>query len=131
MIVVGIVLVSHSEKVAEGLKELSLQMAEGAKITAAGGTEDGRLGTDVNKILEGINKVYSDDGVLILFDLGSAYMNAQIAVEFMKKDSQKVEILDCAFVEGAITAAVYSSLGKNMDDIKQATCKMNIGKMPV
>ncbi|MBP2032528.1 dihydroxyacetone kinase phosphotransfer subunit [Clostridium algifaecis] len=128
---VGIVLVSHSPKVAEGIKELSLPMAGDVKIEAAGGTEDGRLGTDVNKIVEAIEKVYSDDGVIILFDLGSSYMNAQMAIEFLDESKQKnVEIVDCAFVEGAITAAVESSLDKSMEEVKNSVKSMELGKMP-
>ena len=62
---VGIVVVSHSELVANGAKEIALQMAPEAKIEAAGGTADNRLGTDINKITEAIKKVYSEDGVMI------------------------------------------------------------------
>ncbi|MBA5850232.1 PTS-dependent dihydroxyacetone kinase phosphotransferase subunit DhaM [Clostridium sp. cel8] len=127
---VGIVLVSHSEKVAEGVKELSLQMAGDAKIAAAGGTEDGRLGSDVNKISAAIKDVYSEDGVIVLFDLGSAYMNAEMAVELMESGGDKVQIVDCAFVEGAITAAVESSLEKNIEDIKMSIEKLKLDKMP-
>lgn len=128
---VGIVLVSHSSKVAEGIKELSLQMAGDVKIESAGGTSDGRLGTDVNKIMEAIEKVYSEDGVIILFDLGSAYMNAQMAIEFLDEDKQKnVEIVDSAFVEGAITAAVESSLNKSKQEVKDSIKSMQLGKMP-
>lgn len=127
---VGIVLVSHSKNLAEGIKELSLQMAGNVRIATAGGTEDGRLGTDVNKISNAINEVYSDDGVIILFDLGSAYMNAQMAIEFSEYDDGKVEIVDAAFAEGAVTAAVESSLNKSKEQIKEALKNMQLGKMP-
>lgn len=128
---VGIVLVSHSNKIVEGIKEVSLQMSPDAKIAVAGGADDGRIGTDVNKIVQAIESVYSDDGVIILFDLGSSYMNAQMAIEFLDENKQKnVEIVDAAFVESAITAAVESSLNKNMTEIKAAIEDMKIGKMP-
>lgn len=127
---VGIVLVSHSKNLAEGIKELSLQMAGNVRIATAGGTEDGRLGTDVNKISNAINEAYSDDGVIILFDLGSAYMNAQMAIEFSEYDDGKVEIVDAAFAEGAVTAAVESSLNKSKEQIKEALKNMQLGKMP-
>lgn len=126
---VGIVLVSHSNKIAEGIKEVSLQMASQAKIAAAGGTKDERIGTDVNKILEAIESVYSEDGVIILFDLGSSYMNAQMAIEFLDIDKQKnVEIVDAALVEGAIVAAVESTLNKNITEIKYSINSTNIPK---
>lgn len=106
-------------------------MSPDAKIAIAGGTDDGRIGTDVNKIVQAIESVYSDDGVLILFDLGSSYMNAQMAIEFLDENKQKnVEIVDAAFVESAITAAVESSLNKNMAEVKAAIKDMKIGKMP-
>lgn len=127
---VGIVLVSHSKNLAEGIKELSLQMAGNVRIATAGGTEDGRLGTDVSKIINAINEVYSEDGVIILFDLGSAYMNAQMAIEFSEYDEGKVEIVDAAFAEGAVTAAVESSLNKSKEQIKEALKSMQLGKMP-
>ncbi|MFL0250035.1 dihydroxyacetone kinase phosphoryl donor subunit DhaM [Clostridium neuense] len=126
---VGIVLVSHSNKIAEGIKEVSLQMASQAKIAAAGGTRDERIGTDVNKILEAIQSVYSEDGVIILFDLGSSCMNAEMAIEFLDPDKQnKVEIVDAALVEGAIVAAVESTLNKNITEIKNSIKSTNLPK---
>lgn len=128
---VGLVIVSHSSKVAEGVKELASQMAMGTPIATAGGTGDGRLGTDVEKILNAINEVYSEDGAIILFDLGSAYMNGEMAIECLEEEMQsKVEIVDAALVEGAITATVESSIGRNREEIKEALKSMNLGKMP-
>ncbi|EET86659.1 dihydroxyacetone kinase, phosphotransfer subunit [Clostridium carboxidivorans P7] len=116
---VGIVIVSHSEKIAEGVKALALQMAEEVPMAAAGGTSDGRIGTDMEKISNAINEVYSEDGVLVLFDLGSAFMNAEMALDFLPDDmKEKVEIVDAALVEGAVTAAVESSISKSREDIK-------------
>lgn len=128
---VGIVIVSHSSKIAEGIKELVSQMAIGGKIATAGGTTDGRLGTDVDKILGAINEVYSEDGVLILFDLGSAYMNAEMAIECLDECMKnKVEIVDTALIEGALTASVEASIGKNREEIKESLKPMCLGKMP-
>ncbi|MFT8362246.1 MAG: dihydroxyacetone kinase phosphoryl donor subunit DhaM [Sporolactobacillus sp.] len=127
---VGIVLISHSKKIVEGIQELAAQMAHGVPVALAGGTDDNRLGTDVNKITQAIQSVYSEDGVLVFFDMGSAYMNAQMALEFLEEDSSKVEIVDAAFVEGAITAIVDSGLKKSMDEIKTDIASMKLGKMP-
>lgn len=128
---VGVVIVSHSSKVAEGVKELVSQMAVDGKIAAAGGTADGRLGTDVEKIVNAINEVYSQDGVLVLFDLGSAYMNAEMAIECLDLDMQdKVEIVDTALIEGALTAAVDASIGKSKEEIKESLKSMCLNKMP-
>lgn len=128
---VGIVIVSHSEKIAEGVKTLALQMAEEVPMAAAGGTSDCRIGTDMEKISNAINEVYSEDGVLILFDLGSAFMNAEMAVDFLSDDmKEKVEIVDAALVEGAVTAAVESSINKSREDIKKSLKSISINKMP-
>lgn len=127
---VGVVIISHSEKLAEGIKELAGEMAINAPIAAAGGTNDGQVGTDLEKILNAIKKVYSEDGVVILFDLGSAYMNAEMAVECLPKTMQsKVEIIDVALVEGAITAAVESSINGSLEDVKIALKPMRLGKI--
>ena len=128
---VGIVLVSHSSKVVEGLKELVSQMAVDGKIAIAGGTSDGRLGTDVEKIIDAIKEVYSEDGVLVLFDLGSAYMNAEMAIECLDDDMKaNVEIVDTALVEGALTATIEASIGKSKEEIKEELKPMCLGKMP-
>ncbi|MBZ9633471.1 dihydroxyacetone kinase phosphoryl donor subunit DhaM [Clostridium sp. FP1] len=128
---VGIVIISHSSKVAEGVKELALQMADNAPIVVAGGTSDNGLGTDIEKIILAINKVYSEDGVAILFDLGSAYMNAQMAIETLSDEMQKnVVIIDAALVEGAIVVAVESSIGKKLTEIQEAVKGLCLHKMP-
>lgn len=128
---VGLVIVSHSEKIAEGLKELAGQMATDVSIAAAGGTNDGRLGTDAEKIITAINKVYTQDGVLVLFDIGSAYMSADIALECLSEEMrEKVEILDTALVEGTITATIECSLNKSLTEIKEELKSLSIVKMP-
>ena len=128
---VGLVIVSHSERIAEGLKELAGQMATDVSIAAAGGTNDGRLGTDAEKIITAIKEVYTEDGVLVLFDIGSAYMSADIALESLSdKMQEKVEIVDAALVEGAITAAIECSLNKTLYEIKEELRTLSIAKMP-
>jgi phosphoenolpyruvate---glycerone phosphotransferase subunit DhaM len=126
---VGIVLVSHSEKIAQGIQELALQMAPHAKVALAAGTDDHRLGTDMAKIMTAIHDVYSEEGVLVLFDLGSAFMNAEMAVEMLDEEMQQhVEIMDAALVEGAIVAIVESSIGKSKEELKQSLQKLKLQK---
>lgn len=128
---VGLVIVSHSSKLAEGVKELSSQMAPGVLIEAAGGTEDGRLGTDVSKITNAIEKVYSEDGVIVLFDLGSAYMNTEIAIECLDEDKlDKVKIVDCALVEGAVEIAVKIKINNSLEEIINSIEALKLNKMP-
>lgn len=128
---VGIVLVSHSEKIVEGVKELAMQMAPDAIVSTAGGTKDNRIGTDIDKISEAINDVYSEDGVLVLFDLGSAFMNTEMAIEFLDDERKdRVIIVDTAIVEGGITAIIESSIGKSIQEIKESVEVMKLNKMP-
>lgn len=119
---VGLVVVSHSPKIVEGVKELASQMTpEKIPIAISGGTSDGRLGTDYQEIMTMINEVYSEDGVIILYDLGSALMSAEMAKDSLPPDKQNnIFILKVPLVEGAITAAVEISLGKDINSIKNA-----------
>lgn len=119
---VGLVVVSHSPKIVEGIKDLALQMIpEEIPLALSGGTSDGRLGTDFQRILTAINQVYSEDGVLILYDLGSALMSAEMAKESLPPEKQQnISILKVSIVEGAVTAAVEISLGKDMNSIINA-----------
>ena len=75
---VGLVVVSHSAKIAEGVVELAGQMAKGVRIQAAGGADDGGIGTDATLIAEAIAAADQGDGVLVLVDLGSAVLSAQL-----------------------------------------------------
>ena len=114
---VGIVIVSHSEKLAEGVVEVSRMMAENVPIAAAGGMEDGTLGTSYDKIKSAVESLYSDDGVVILADMGSAVMTAEIVLEDIKLDN--VKILNCPLVEGAILAAMESIGGRTLEDLAE------------
>lgn len=111
---VSLVLVSHSEEIARGLKKLLEQVAPGVAIAAAGGSE-GEIGTNAFTIKEAIETVYSEKGVLVLFDLGSGYLNAEMAIEITGKDN--VVISDAPFVEGAYAAAVESGIGGSLEKV--------------
>lgn len=112
---VGIVIVSHSEKLAAGVVEIAKMMAPNAPLVAAGGLDDGALGTSYSKISDAIDEVYSDDGVAVLMDMGSAVMTTEIVIE--DKDDSKVRMLDCPLVEGAVLAAVESTGGITLDEL--------------
>src|SRR3712207_4015096 len=125
----GMVIVSHSKKIAQGVRDIVLQMASNVPVAIAGGTKDERIGTDVDSILDGINKVYSDDGVIVLFDMGSALMNAEMAVDFLSKEKRSnVRIVDTALVEGAVTAAVEIGMEKSLMEVEQIVEEMKLGK---
>lgn len=78
---VGFVIVSHSENLAKSVVELTSIMAPNARIAPAGGMDDGGFGTSFEKIQAAIESVYSDDGVLVLVDLGSAVMTTEMVIE--------------------------------------------------
>nr|WP_092073995.1 dihydroxyacetone kinase phosphoryl donor subunit DhaM [Dendrosporobacter quercicolus]NSL47816.1 PTS-dependent dihydroxyacetone kinase phosphotransferase subunit DhaM [Dendrosporobacter quercicolus DSM 1736]SDM74987.1 dihydroxyacetone kinase DhaM subunit [Dendrosporobacter quercicolus] len=115
---VGIVIVSHSRKVAEGIRELALQMAAPAQlIIAAGGTADGLIGTDAFKIKEAIAAADSGDGVLVMVDLGSAVLSAERAIKMLEGEPRQVKIADAPIVEGTIAAAVEASVGQPLGNV--------------
>lgn len=120
---VGIVIVSHSCKICDGIYDVVKQMAPNCKLAKAGGLQDGQIGTDIEKILDAIESVISDDGVLVLVDLGSAIMSTEMAIE-MCSNPNLVEIVDAPIVESSIIAAVSSSLNKTkkeiLEEIKEA-----------
>ena len=126
---VGIVIVSHSEKLATGVVEIAKMMAPDAPLAAAGGLEDGGLGTSYSKISAAVDKVYSEDGVVVLMDMGSAVMTTEIVIE--DKDDNKVRMLDCPLVEGAVLAAVESTGGISLDELAEKIKESyNVRKFP-
>lgn len=112
---VGFVIVSHSAKLAEGVADLARMMARSCPIAAAGGLEDGSFGTSFEKISSAIDQVYSDDGVILLMDMGSAVMTAEMVLEAM--DGRKLVLADCPIVEGAVTGTVSAESGASLEDI--------------
>jgi PTS hybrid protein len=119
---VGLVIVSHSARLAEGVVELAGQMAQGkVGIAAAGGTSEGELGTSVDKIIDALHRVDSPDGILVLLDLGSAVMAAEMAVEaFAAASAHPVTISPAPLVEGAVIAAVEASIGNSLQEVAEA-----------
>jgi dihydroxyacetone kinase phosphotransfer subunit len=119
---VGLVVVSHSAKIAEGVVELAGQMAGAVRILAAGGTDDGGIGTDATLIAEAIAAADEGDGVLVLVDLGSAVLSAQLAIDELVDEQirGRVRISEAPVVEGAVVAAVQASTGSGLDEVDQA-----------
>lgn len=119
---IAMVLVSHSPEVARGTKALAEQMTQGrVKVYDAGGVDDHTIGTNVERILDAINAAMNDDGVLVLLDLGSAALSAQMAVEMLPEDQQqRVKISEAPLVEGAIIGAVEASLGHPLAKVNEA-----------
>ncbi|MEV7607691.1 dihydroxyacetone kinase phosphoryl donor subunit DhaM [Paenarthrobacter sp. NPDC089322] len=119
---VGIVVVSHSSKIAEGAVELASQMAPDVELVAAGGTADDRIGTSLEKVLAAVEQSLIDaggDGVVVLTDLGSAVMTAESAIEFAS-DPDSVLLADAPLVEGLVAAAVAAQGGADVGDVRKA-----------
>ena len=118
---VGIVIVSHSARLADGVVELAKEMAgPDVAMVAAGGLDlpDRPLGTDAALIERAIDEAWADDGVLVLMDLGSAVLSAEMAAE-MLPDERRSRVLLCEapLVEGAVAAAVAARLGDPLDQV--------------
>lgn len=118
---IGIVIVSHSKRLAEGVRELAVQMVQDhVPIAVAAGIDDpaNPLGTDAMQVYEAIASVYSDDGVLVLMDLGSALMSAEMALEFLPSEHQQhIHLCAAPLVEGAIAAVVAAASGSDMQRV--------------
>lgn len=116
---VGIVVVSHSAKVAEGIRDLTMQMADkNLKIIAAGGMDDGSIGTDAVRIRDAILKADTGSGVVILVDLGSAVLSSNMALELLEGEPHsEVRIADAPILEGAVSAAIQASVGSSLAEV--------------
>ncbi|MFM8321843.1 MAG: phosphoenolpyruvate--protein phosphotransferase [Chloroflexota bacterium] len=118
---VGLVFVSHSRALAEALATLVRQVAPGdVPIAVAAGVGEARqeFGTDAVEISEAIQSVYSDDGVCVLMDLGSAVLSAELARDLLfDVPVEKLRFCSAPIVEGAIAAAVQAGLGSDLDTV--------------
>ncbi|MFC4618719.1 dihydroxyacetone kinase phosphoryl donor subunit DhaM [Camelliibacillus cellulosilyticus] len=119
---VGIVIISHSADITKGLQALIKQAIPDVKLAIAGGTDDNDIGTSAMKIMAQIETVHSEDGVVVLYDLGSAKMNAELAIE-MLGSPDNVVIAAAPLVEGAYIAAVEAGLEKSLQEVKEAAEK--------
>ncbi|SDC49795.1 Phosphocarrier protein HPr /dihydroxyacetone kinase DhaM subunit [Actinokineospora iranica] len=112
------VVVSHSGRLAEGVVELARQMAPDVPLIAAGGLAGG-LGTDFDAVSDAVAQAQSGAGVVLLYDLGSAKMVADLAVEMLGDPSDAV-VVDAPLVEGAVAAAVAAQGGATLDAVLSA-----------
>ena len=116
---VGIVLVSHSAALAEGLAELAGQMAgPDVHIIPAGGDPRGDLGTDEDRVRTAVRRADSGSGVVVLADLGSSVLTTRHVLD--SRANGHARLIDAPFVEGAVAAAVASSAGCSIADVVAA-----------
>ena len=120
----GLVLVSHSAMLVDGLRDMVVQVAgDATPVATAGGTDDGRLGTSAPLIAAAIRSAI-DAGAsetLVLLDLGSAALSLELATEELDDaERARVRISEAPLVEGAVLAAVQASIGASIDDVVAA-----------
>ncbi|MEN0047137.1 MAG: phosphoenolpyruvate--protein phosphotransferase [Bacteroidota bacterium] len=133
IVMISIVLVSHSRKLAEGVKELALQMSQHkVKLEAVGGIEtEGKIdiGTDPEAILKAISKLGKEGEVLVLMDIGSAIMSAELAKEMLLPEiEEKVYLCEAPLVEGAIAACTQAMIGASIESVIAEAKNALIGK---
>ncbi|MBO9553723.1 dihydroxyacetone kinase phosphoryl donor subunit DhaM [Cellulomonas sp.] len=119
---VALVLVSHSRAIAEGAVDLAGQMAPGVLLLAAGGTDDGGLGTSYDAVEAAVTRAVADGrSAVVLADLGSAVLTAESVLDLADPDvAERVRIADAPFVEGAVAAAVTAHGGADLDRVLAA-----------
>jgi multiphosphoryl transfer protein len=118
--VVGLVIVSHSATLAEGIAELARGMGAEVPIELAGGIDapEPALGTDAAQVLEAIERADQGEGVLVLMDLGSAVLSAEMALDLLSEERRgRVVLSEAPLVEGAVAAAVTAKLGASLADV--------------
>lgn len=120
---VGIVIVSHSRQLAEGVAELATQMTQGkAALAVAAGVNDPEnpIGTDAIAIMAAIEEVDHHDGVVVLMDLGSALLSTEMALELLDDEIRSRVFMSAApLVEGTMAAVVAAAAGLNAQQVLQ------------
>lgn len=116
----AILLVSHSLKITDGIKEMIEQMAqsESLQIFSLGGTSEGELGSDPTKIVDTVNEAAEVDTFFVFADLGSAVLSAELAFDMLEDEQQSKYILvDAPLVEGAFAAGITASVSDDIEHI--------------
>ncbi len=119
---VGLVLVSHSASIAEGVAELVAQVAgPGVPIVAIGGASDGSLGTDGGRVLDALREAAAGAGAVVLMDLGSSVLAVRAAQEELSPEElERVVVADAPLVEGAVAAGVTAAGGATPEEVAAA-----------
>lgn len=116
---VGIVLVSHSPKLAEGLADMLAQIgSEDVTVAVAAGNPVGGMGTDPARVTAALDRADSGSGVVIVPDLGSSVLTVRAILD-EATDDRKI-LVDAPFVEGAVAAAVTAASGASLAEVAEA-----------
>lgn len=126
---VGLVLLSHSLKLVEGIRDIVDEMAKGIPLYLAGGNSEGGLGSSYELIKEVFQKAYSPEGVIVLYDIGSSFMTAEFVLDELDDNIRSsIKIIKAPLVEGAIVAAVEISSGASFVDLCELLREMEMVK---
>lgn len=127
---INILIASHSKKLAEGLREILIQMAPNVNILVSGGDKDGNIGSNFDEINEIINEYAINDGLVIFFDLGSSMMNCQMAIDMLDDEKKsKVYLAGTPIVETSVQVAVEASAGQSLDEIVKYLNEYPVNKL--
>ena len=116
---IGVVIVSHSEYIANGLKDLVNEMNDGSvSVIAAGGADGGRIGTSAIRIQNAIESLEDCEHILIYADLGSSVLSTETAIDIIDEDlAEKVQIVDAPIVEGALAGVVQATISDDVEEV--------------
>lgn len=127
---INILIASHSKKLAEGLREILIQMAPNVNILVSGGDKDGNIGSNFDEINQIINEYATNDGLVIFFDLGSSMMNCQMAIDMLDDEKKsKVYLAGTPIVETSVQVAVEASAGQSLDEIVEYLNEYPVNKL--
>jgi multiphosphoryl transfer protein len=118
---VGLVVVSHSRALADAAVALAAEMVAGGRlrVAVAAGLDATTLGTDAAAIKDAIEEVDGPAGVVVLMDLGSAVLSAEMALELLDDDAtrDRVTLSEGPLVEGLVIAAVTAAGGASRERV--------------
>ena len=127
---INLLIASHSKKLAEGLREILIQMAPNVNILVSGGDMDGNIGSNFDEINEIINEYATNDGLVIFFDLGSSMMNCQMAIDMLDDEKKsKVYLAGTPIVETSVQIAVEASAGQSLEKIVEYLKEYPVNKL--
>lgn len=125
---INILIASHSQKLAEGLKDLISQMSADVNIEYSGGTEDGELGSNFEEINEKMTRL-AKDGLVVFFDLGSSMMNCETAYEMLDDElKENVILAGSPLVESSVQIGVSIDENTSLDDVKNMINEYSLNK---
>ncbi|MDU6547495.1 MAG: dihydroxyacetone kinase phosphoryl donor subunit DhaM [Anaerococcus sp.] len=127
---INLLIASHSKKLAEGLREILIQMAPNVNILVSGGDKDGNIGSNFDEINQIINEYATNDGLVIFFDLGSSMMNCQMAIDMLDDEKKsKVYLAGTPIVETSVQIAVEASAGQSLEKIVKYLNEYPVNKL--